>query len=49
MFLIVVLFFLFPIRANATSYTRSSGLVTITAPKSRVISGMLKRMNDGKR
>lgn len=43
MFLIVVLFFIFPIKVDASVYTRSSGSVTITAPKSKSYQWYVKK------
>lgn len=39
----IVLFLAFPLKANATIYTRSSGMVTITAPKSKSYQWYVKK------
>lgn len=39
----IVLFLAFPLKANATIYTRSSGTVTITAPKSKSYQWYVKK------
>ena len=43
MLLFIVLFLLFPVKASATVYTRSSGTVTITAPKSKTYQWYVKK------
>lgn len=39
----IVLFLIFPVKASATIYTRSSGYVTITAPKSKSYQWYVKK------
>lgn len=43
MFFAIVLFLAFPVKASATVYTRNTGVVTITAPKSKKYQWYVKK------